>query len=187
MSLRFEAEVKDPTPRSRKFTMTLDVHPDDLAALSNPQTHRRVLRDLTAKCVEKMIAAEPWVCSGSRSCGRAATKMLNSPSFWPAKDGQLPVIRDMCPIMLCDDPKCKEMAKDLAQSAFSAMGMAPTPAATTDPVPPLTAQCSKCGRVSVELLRCARCGKAWYCNRDCQKGHWKEHKINCKNGEDTGA
>ena len=30
------------------------------------------------------------------------------------------------------------------------------------------------------LLKCSRCRKAFYCNKQCQKNHWNEHKLNCK-------
>ena len=32
----------------------------------------------------------------------------------------------------------------------------------------------------VKLQACARCGLAVYCNRDCQRSHWAEHKHACK-------
>ncbi|KAJ7136115.1 hypothetical protein C8R44DRAFT_769721 [Mycena epipterygia] len=28
--------------------------------------------------------------------------------------------------------------------------------------------------------KCAGCKKEWYCSRDCQKAHWKDHKEPCK-------
>eukprot|EP01135_Chromosphaera_perkinsii_P004601 Nk52_evm1s291 gene=Nk52_evmTU1s291 len=40
------------------------------------------------------------------------------------------------------------------------------------------------------LLRCSRCGKAEYCDRICQRKHWKsEHKASCKSRkeEDYGS
>ena len=40
--------------------------------------------------------------------------------------------------------------------------------------------CSYCGRKSDELKKCIRCGEAWYCDRQCQAGHWKDHKKICK-------
>jgi hypothetical protein len=39
--------------------------------------------------------------------------------------------------------------------------------------------CSACGRCDFGLLKCGRCMQVWYCNRKCQKAHWKHHKAAC--------
>eukprot|EP00927_Polykrikos_kofoidii_P050053 TRINITY_DN44004_c0_g1_i1.p1 TRINITY_DN44004_c0_g1~~TRINITY_DN44004_c0_g1_i1.p1 ORF type:complete len:491 (+),score=51.61 TRINITY_DN44004_c0_g1_i1:166-1473(+) len=41
--------------------------------------------------------------------------------------------------------------------------------------------CQSCGDVptSTKLLRCSGCRLAAYCNRACQKRHWKSHKSSC--------
>ena len=37
------------------------------------------------------------------------------------------------------------------------------------------------GRVEKsKMLSCTRCGVANYCSVECQKGHWKEHKVECE-------
>jgi len=51
------------------------------------------------------------------------------------------------------------------------------------------AQCAKCEKVSVQLMRCGRCNKVMYCGRACQVAHYKEHKAMClatasKNGSE---
>lgn len=38
--------------------------------------------------------------------------------------------------------------------------------------------CSNCGKNAG--CRCKRCKGAWYCCLDCQKAHWKKHKLDCK-------
>jgi hypothetical protein len=42
--------------------------------------------------------------------------------------------------------------------------------------------CSRCEKVLVELpSKCSRCKQVYYCNRHCQKQHWKHgHKKECK-------
>ncbi|PCH33936.1 hypothetical protein WOLCODRAFT_141879 [Wolfiporia cocos MD-104 SS10] len=40
-------------------------------------------------------------------------------------------------------------------------------------------QCTWCGRPSAVLKKCGQCGIARYCDSDCQKRHWKEHKLEC--------
>ncbi|GAQ84944.1 hypothetical protein KFL_002130210 [Klebsormidium nitens] len=49
-----------------------------------------------------------------------------------------------------------------------------------------TRTCANCSRVQEErtpaelvFQKCSRCKAAYYCGRECQKGHWKEHKLVC--------
>ena len=37
--------------------------------------------------------------------------------------------------------------------------------------------CAVCGKDSG--IRCSRCKQEYYCGRDCQVKHWKEHKKFC--------
>jgi hypothetical protein len=37
--------------------------------------------------------------------------------------------------------------------------------------------CSWCG--SPASLRCSRCKSTWYCCKEHQRMHWREHKITC--------
>jgi hypothetical protein len=40
--------------------------------------------------------------------------------------------------------------------------------------------CSACGEKSNALMKCRACKCVWYCDKDCQNKHWKEHKKECK-------
>ncbi|KAJ3085032.1 hypothetical protein HK102_000375 [Quaeritorhiza haematococci] len=40
--------------------------------------------------------------------------------------------------------------------------------------------CSFCGNRSANLQKCTGCSRARYCDANCQKGHWKEHKGQCE-------
>ncbi|KAF2001546.1 SET domain-containing protein [Amniculicola lignicola CBS 123094] len=42
------------------------------------------------------------------------------------------------------------------------------------------AQCAKCKKVSVQLMRCGRCNAVMYCGRACQVAHYREHKAMCR-------
>ena len=39
--------------------------------------------------------------------------------------------------------------------------------------------CSRCDEMGAKLL-CTKCKCAIYCNKECQKLHWKEHKQVCR-------
>ncbi|KAJ6453972.1 hypothetical protein C8R45DRAFT_1192431 [Mycena sanguinolenta] len=44
--------------------------------------------------------------------------------------------------------------------------------------------CENCTIRRVDLRRCAGCGVVRYCSKECQKAHWKSHKVDCvKNTE----
>ena len=47
--------------------------------------------------------------------------------------------------------------------------------------PPRSTVCFGCGKPAEKLSRCARCGVAAYCSRECQAGDWKagRHKMAC--------
>ncbi|CAG9858510.1 unnamed protein product [Phyllotreta striolata] len=39
------------------------------------------------------------------------------------------------------------------------------------------AKCASCGKEAIQ--RCSRCHQVWYCGRQCQVDHWKEHSTDC--------
>ena len=41
-------------------------------------------------------------------------------------------------------------------------------------------QCQNCGNIRSDLINCAACGDARYCDENCQKKHWEVHKNKCK-------
>ncbi|KAI1622021.1 hypothetical protein EDD37DRAFT_667858 [Exophiala viscosa] len=51
------------------------------------------------------------------------------------------------------------------------------------------ASCFYCGRINKDLnprslMKCGRCKEAWYCDQECQRSNWKNHKLICrKDGE----
>ncbi|KAL6715380.1 hypothetical protein ACLMJK_006341 [Lecanora helva] len=57
------------------------------------------------------------------------------------------------------------------------------PIASTSSHPPSKSAskptCDQCGLDGVEMKLCQRCRVARYCNRECQKAAWKEHKKVC--------
>ncbi|PYI21651.1 hypothetical protein BO99DRAFT_420557 [Aspergillus violaceofuscus CBS 115571] len=43
--------------------------------------------------------------------------------------------------------------------------------------------CFHCGQIESDvghvLRKCSKCKQAWYCDKDCQRGHWRDHKHSC--------
>jgi len=40
--------------------------------------------------------------------------------------------------------------------------------------------CFSCNLPSTKMQVCSKCRNAHYCSRDCQRGHWAQHKESCK-------
>jgi hypothetical protein len=53
----------------------------------------------------------------------------------------------------------------------------------------LEAHCAKCNAFGKEtsLKCCSRCNRVWYCNADCQKADWKQHKKVCMKAAEKAA
>ncbi len=47
-------------------------------------------------------------------------------------------------------------------------------------------ECDNCG-IKGKMLKCSNCLGAYYCSKECQKLHYKEHKSNCKNNPDCDS
>eukprot|EP00657_Telonema_sp_P-1_P001933 TRINITY_DN14716_c0_g1_i1.p1 TRINITY_DN14716_c0_g1~~TRINITY_DN14716_c0_g1_i1.p1 ORF type:complete len:151 (-),score=46.75 TRINITY_DN14716_c0_g1_i1:72-524(-) len=47
------------------------------------------------------------------------------------------------------------------------------------PSPSSDKHCACCRPEEGKLSRCSRCRTVWYCSRDCQSKHWKQHKDRC--------
>ncbi|KAJ5108829.1 hypothetical protein N7456_005504 [Penicillium angulare] len=47
----------------------------------------------------------------------------------------------------------------------------------------LDLSCFYCGKTGEDtgnpMFKCGKCKVSWYCDKDCQRGHWKYHKSEC--------
>ena len=57
---------------------------------------------------------------------------------------------------------------------------APPDAEKEDETKPAKLFCSACGKESDTAKKCTACKCAWYCDKDCQKNHRREHKEECR-------
>lgn len=47
------------------------------------------------------------------------------------------------------------------------------------PAAKILPSCAQCNAKLRDAKYCSTCRKVAYCNRECQKGHWKQHKPSC--------
>jgi hypothetical protein len=45
--------------------------------------------------------------------------------------------------------------------------------------------CQKCAKFAYDMDRCGSCKLASYCSRECQESHWKLHKEQCRQTQET--
>ena len=76
------------------------------------------------------------------------------------------------------EPLISEASTNAAQARASAT-QGPTAQRPTETTATAITKCDHCGAKKVNLKACTRCGKVQYCNHDCQKAAWKEHKKVC--------
>ena len=43
-----------------------------------------------------------------------------------------------------------------------------------------TFRCFECGKRDHNLPKCRQCAQAFYCDADCQRKHWRQHKPVCR-------
>jgi len=44
----------------------------------------------------------------------------------------------------------------------------------------MSSKCAKCQKAVTDIQQCSGCKVIGYCSRDCQKAHWTDHKLLCK-------
>lgn len=80
------------------------------------------------------------------------------------KQSDLDAIRDITGIKYTDDE---------LREVLDLIGL-------TNPAPRDLRRCEGCLKTDVEKLYCcAKCKKARYCSKECQKKHWSSHKRFC--------
>lgn len=50
-------------------------------------------------------------------------------------------------------------------------------------------RCAKCGKKrsnSINLFVCSLCRRTYYCSRECQSQHWKNHRVPCFQVQNQG-
>lgn len=69
-------------------------------------------------------------------------------------------------------------AAEQQTSSSSSSSIAASSSASTSTAPKACSACGLCGAPAFD--RCSACQEQRYCSQDCQRTHWKVHKIECK-------
>jgi hypothetical protein len=126
-----------------------------------------------------------WKCQG-RCAGKEAKFLVSRPLLrineWP------PVLADPICIPVCGLPECSLKAKQMEEGMFTkTMKMAVWYPREMS----MALECAQCYKRGSDtgpnrLLMCTQCKDTYYCDKDCQRKHWKTaHKAVCKKGPKT--
>ena len=132
-----------------------------------------------------ILSAGPWTCSAREECHSLATGTVLTPMSYLHLNP--PFILECLPILRCADPLCeiaaKKDTKRFMKDASKAMECRPGASGNERTLYAGKLRvCDKCGAIDAPgktLLKCTRCGVAYYCGKDCQRSDWKAHKPRC--------
>ena len=71
--------------------------------------------------------------------------------------------------------RCKPCVERMCEDVDDSLCSEPTPKNGNE-----TMFCSACGKSSNTLKKCTACKCVWYCDKDCQNKHRREHRKECK-------
>jgi hypothetical protein len=118
------------------------------------------------------------VCAKPAQCfGRCYKVVPNSSGYY----GSVLFIEDEFTIPHCSGDECVALVEQ--NCAGGVMDPDKTPGK-------LLANCKKCDKSeekSGDMKKCSQCKAVFYCNRECQKAHWKEHKKHCRGSDPASA
>ena len=115
-------------------------------------------------CPRSNLHGEPSICS----CGEGRDHRSMPAQF----KGFSPFATRIALSPISAIPYLEPMALSAFASTLASSGS--IPGSTNAP------SCTNCGAREANLRSCASCGKARYCDQDCQKANWKAHKKACK-------
>mmetsp|Transcript_52102 Transcript_52102/g.122242 ORF Transcript_52102/g.122242 Transcript_52102/m.122242 type:complete len:177 (-) Transcript_52102:134-664(-) len=143
-------------------------------ALANVNEHTAILREVAGKFGARdgpMMQAKPRVCKAQWHGAEnpAATQLVCSPMSY--LDREPPMIVDF-PMPVCGNPMCEQGAHAVMQQVSGPEGIGAKQRW-------VCSHCEKSSEVRADFANCAACKVELYCNRECQKAHWKLHKKKC--------
>ena len=127
----------------------------DILTIVNAEHHEECMSKITTPCVE---------------CSKPAKDALKSPMSYLSLAEPMVIVHVT---QVCGDRKCEiqtranlhTIQKEIMQLGKESTGLYGD------------MSCETCQNPNAK--RCAGCGKAAYCNKECQKAGWKSHKKHC--------
>ncbi len=94
-----------------------------------------------------------------------------------------PFLTECNAVPICRDPLCEIAAKRGTKKLMKECSKDMDEAGIRESLYSIKArQCEACGALDSPgsaLRKCTRCTVVYYCSKDCQKRHWKEHRPRC--------
>lgn len=130
----------------------------------------------TTEWVNEVLTAFPQ----GTLCGVCHKKPLHTLALSQPWDSVMFRTKMVSGFLCCDDKSCLDVSQLRADNRRAGTQHMKTHKILTTPKDVLKA-CAYCGnaREVLKTLVCGQCGKVRYCNRACQKAHWKIHKKEC--------
>lgn len=77
------------------------------------------------------------------------------------------------------DVPCRDKMAVVPLDQKTMFGTNEYPDKSCDTISAVPGLCTTCGAKDKKMKKCALCGHARYCGKDCQTKHWPEHKAAC--------
>eukprot|EP00741_Cyanophora_paradoxa_P022308 tig00021440_g21537.t1 len=133
---------------------------------------------------EPRIKYEPWFKTLEKLKLRRMTAydaknggLFDFSTYWPSPDGLGEMLQGMHSML--ERAGVDEAARSECEAGLAGLREYRS---NVDRIDREARRCGACGAATEpeRLLRCSRCLAVLYCDRECQRAHWKVHKKECK-------